>query len=43
MQVIRCKDAMFALVASGIALYNVSFFGAFLSIHIENNFNISND
>jgi hypothetical protein len=34
-KILQCKDAVFALIAGGIGMYNVSFFTVFLALHLE--------
>ena len=38
--ILKHKAAVFAFIACGIGMYNVSFFTVFLSLHLEANFGV---
>ena len=41
--VFSTKSSIFALIAGGIAFYNVSFFGAFLAVQVESVYGVADD
>ena len=43
MLILKSKDVVFAFIACGVGMYNVSFFTVFLSLHLEKNFHVAPD
>ena len=41
LSVFKVKETVFAFLASGIAMFNISFFSSFIAIHFSKKFGIS--
>lgn len=41
LQILKSKDVVFAFIACGVGMYNVSFFTVFLALHLEKTFEVS--
>jgi len=40
-QILKCKDATFAFIACAIGEYNITFFSAFLSVHLSGTYGLT--
>jgi len=41
--ILKSKDVVFAFIACGVGMYNVSFFTVFLALHLEKTFDVKAD
>ena len=41
LSILKCKDATFAFIACAIGEYNITFFSAFLSVHLNTEYHLS--
>ena len=41
MQVLQCRDVVFAFVANAVAMYNVGFFNSFLAVELTDAYGVA--